>query len=242
MSFWAPTDPGTENTPWLESEPMRRRFVILSVVNVLLVIVGILGSVLLIGRAQSVPNIVAITAEQQAITGVPVPYQITPGLADQLTNDIIEGALWRTEKGGLDEVKDYLTPEVQSAIEASYSQSASLFKAGFVQRFHVAEKRLATGNSSYLAFLVRGYLSSRGLDGMQTTQQYLAISFILGPSSSHNPTGWRMYEMKPITKELFYTTDSEEKARLLTNENPTTMSGPSAASPAGGNSSSPPSP
>ena len=123
--------------------------------------------------------------------------------------DTVEVLFGRTEKGQPPEIKDYCASEVVAGVSRSYQDAANKYPAGYVQTLAIMESKVAASRTGYRRMFYRGLLSSRSVAAAQTSPVYLDCTFLIGPPTALNATGWRLVRMEAMSREEYYRQERE---------------------------------
>lgn len=149
--------------------------------------------------------------------------------------DTTKYLFYRTEKGILPEIKDFVAADIFSGASRDYTNIKQRYPGGFVQTLQITDERHITSNETPM-FRQVNYaciLASRSVTGSQTSVIYLAAGFQLQEPSGINASGWRMINIMKIRADQFYAEEraAEERKRLGLTNSPDKQNQPAQPSP-----------
>jgi|GEM_PF-435098 len=130
-------------------------------------------------------------------------------------SDTVEVLFGRTEKGLPPAIKDFATPAVIAGVEQAYGEAAAKFPAGYAQTLAVLEAKVVAARTGYRRVHYRGLLASRSLAAAQMSPIYLDCTFVVGPPTARNSSGWRLTRVAAIGRDEFYAAERARAARDL---------------------------
>ena len=160
------------------------------------------------------PPIIVGIAHGQIFSGPPETLaSVREDDFDAQLADTVEVLFGRTEKGQPPEIRDYCAPEVVAGVSRAYQDAASKYPAGYVQTLAIMESKVAASRTGYRHMLYRGLLSSRSVAASQTSPVYLDCTFLIGPPTALNATGWRLVRVEAMAREEYYRQERERAVR-----------------------------
>jgi len=172
-----------------------------------------ISGLLRLQKAALAPPIFVGIAHGLIFTGAPQPLSsVKDEDFDRQLSDTVEVLFGRTEKGLPPAIREFCAPEVVSAVDQAYRDSAAEYPAGYVQTLAILESRVVTARTGYRRMRYSGLLSSRSVDRAQASPVYLDAVFMIGAPSALNATGWRLIRLEAMSREEFY---SDERDRVV---------------------------
>lgn len=184
---------------------IKRRFIAISIFNILCLFLVFTGVKLLINQSQSYPPILVKTKDSglfyaQATHKVAL-FEDPNYTGDELIK-AIEIAYLRAGNQQIPGSEYYLSTGVHTELRDLYETNDITFGQRIV--LNPDAKFLAEiSSSNELALFWEAQLFSRGLAGMQSSTIYLGTLFRKGTPSTYNPTGWVLYEISEISKNQY---------------------------------------
>jgi hypothetical protein len=129
--------------------------------------------------------------------------------------DTVEVLFGRTERGLPPEIGQFCSPPAVAAVAQAYHDAGAQYPAGFAQTLCLLESRTIEQRPGRRRVFYRGLLSSRSLEAAQTSPIYLDCSFVIGPPTPLNATGWRLVRLAALGREDFYRPEREAAARAV---------------------------
>ena len=214
--FWAPIVESDEHV--FGSDELRSRFFIIAGLTITCLIALVVGLGVLAQRGMAPPMFVGYS-HGLFFTGKNEPVSAIDFDADlrQQFADTVEVLFLRTEKGTLPALDKFVDKAVLDQMEAGYKQDQVRIKPGFAQTFTILEHRNAPSPGAPVRRShMMGVLSSRGLDGSQSSTIYLQCDFAPKEGSAENSTGWRLTAISRLREDQFFSEERErERIRLL---------------------------
>jgi hypothetical protein len=223
MNAFDPTRPGPAHHRWARSPESPEFFVDEDRLRAAFyAILG--GGVLLLGSlafglwrlqaaALSAPVVIGI-AHDLVFTGRPETLASVRDrdFAAQLS-DTVEVLFGRTEKGLPPAIKDFATPEVLRGIDQAYGEASAKYPAGYAQTLAILGAKVVESRTGYQRVRYRGLLSSRSLSAAQMSPIYLDCTFVIGPPTARNATGWRLTRIAALARDDYYAEERDQAAR-----------------------------
>lgn len=186
---------------------LKRRFAAVSAFNLAMVFLIALGLKIVIEQSKAYPPILVKTKDSglfyaQAYNN-PANFEDPDYTGTELIK-AIELAYLRAGGANIPGAEHYLSKGVHAELNQYYETDDITF--GQRIALNPNPRFLAEMSSqNELALLWEAQLFSRGLAGMQSSKVYLGTLFRKGTPSTHNPTGWVLYEISgDISREQFY--------------------------------------
>jgi len=185
---------------------LRRRFVLLSLLNLSLIIASCAGILILVKKASTYPDILIKTKKSGVLyattDGEKAVFDDESALVDYF-EDILELGF----KVNGSNLNEHLKAYISSGAHAELSRAFQNNDATFGQQIKLTEPMQFLpeySSSSYIASKWKAEIFSRGIAGMQVSEIYLATAYKKGMPSKHNALGWKLHMVNELTAEQYY--------------------------------------
>lgn len=211
--YWGPTPESDEHV--FGSDELRSRFYLLGGLNLACLLALVIG-VSVLGQRGFTPPVFIGQSHGLFFSGKNDRVNSIDWEADmrQQFIDTAEVLFLRTEKGALPDLKNFVEQSVLDQVEKGYRNGSEKLKPGFAQTFTVLEARNAPSpGKPIIRQHMTGVLSSRGLDGSQSSTIYLQCDFAPRGSNPDNVTGWKLTSITRIREDEYFS-EEREKERI----------------------------
>lgn len=188
------------------SHYLRRRFLLLSLLNITLIIASCFGISILVKKASTYPDILIKTKKSGVLYATPDGEKAVFDDEDALVvyfEDILELG-FKVNGSDLNEhSKAYISSGAHAALSRAFQNNDSTFG----QKIKLTEPMRFLreySNSSYIACKWKAEIFSRGIAGMQVSEVYLATAYKKGIPSKQNALGWKLHMVNELTAEQYY--------------------------------------
>lgn len=208
-AFWSNETESDEHV--FGSDELRFRFLVVASINAVCLLAVIIGTCLMVVRGMTPPTILGYSHGLFFVSS-PAPISSINWDTDlqQQFEDTVEVLFLRTEKGALPEINDFVVDGIMEQIDRTYRSVDQAKQSGFAQTLKIIEARVAPTSTPMTRRLhVMGILSSRAIEGSQSSTIYLQCDFTPGKDTDVNPTGWRLSGIEAIRDDQFFTEELE---------------------------------
>ena len=164
------------------------------------------------GLALAPRPVLGVNRDGWVFGGLTSDFVLTGDMERTIWREIVEAHLARTERGVLPGLDDFSTPDTLKDL------ATKLHRAGtdpFTMALTIVEDRVPRRTSAKSQLLIRGRLTVVGTRNSSSSEVFLSAFFERYPSTSANPTGWRLVSLTDSSRAEFYARElHQERAEL----------------------------